>query len=107
MHEPDTADCAALTSDLSREARRRMRETDRRPLFLADWVGAVFIHYEVDPAALQPYVPFDLELWNGAASVSAVAFTMRNFRTSVLPRIGRWLLRPISEHGFLNVRTYV
>lgn len=92
---------------LSAAARRRIETADRRPLFLADWVRAVFIHYEVEPELLQKIVPFELDLRNGCAYVSLVAFTMRRMRLALAPRLSGWLLRPISDHEFLNVRTYV
>src|SRR5437588_3694557 len=92
---------------LSAAARRRIKSADGRPLFLADWTRAVFIHYEVEPEILQKSVPFELDLRDGHAYVSLVAFTMRRMRFAFAPRLSGWLLRPISEHGFLNVRTYV
>jgi len=87
----------------SAAARLRMR----KPLFRADWSRAVFIHYEVEPSALQQCVPFPLHLREGRAYVSLVAFTLRRLRPRIGGRTGRWLLRPISDHQFLNVRTYV
>jgi len=97
------ATCEALTGGLSRLARKRMS----RPLFRADWLDVVFLHYEMEPAALQPWVPFDLDLREGSAYVSLVAFTLRGLRSDFLARAGKWLFRPVSNHGFLNARTYV
>ena len=99
----DTCDEQCRTGELSRRARERMP----RSLFHAAWERAVFIHYAVEPAALQPYVPFPLDVRNGEAYASLVAFTLRRMRTGVCERCSEWLLRPISEHGFLNLRTYV
>jgi uncharacterized protein YqjF (DUF2071 family) len=65
------------------------------------------IHYEVDPHLLQPCVPFELDLRDGRAFVSLVAFTLRRMRPRRGGRIGEWLLKPIATHEFLNVRTYV
>ena len=93
----------APTSELSKLARERMR----RPLFHADWLDVVFLHYEMAPEALQPCVPFELQLREEKAFVSLVAFTMRELRSDFLPRAGEWMLRPISNHEFLNARTYV
>ena len=74
--------------------------------FQADWLRTVMLHYEVAPGKLQPFVPFELDVRNGRAYVSLVAFTMRGLR----PRRGGWLaalpFRPIATHEFLNVRTY-
>jgi hypothetical protein len=65
------------------------------------------VHFEVDADDLQRDVPFELDLWEGRAFVSLVAFTMRGLR----PRFGgpalAWLFRPLGTHRFLNVRTYV
>ncbi len=77
------------------------------PLFLADWAPAVFMHYEADPDVLQREVPFSLDLRDGRAYVSLVAFTMRRLRPAKLSHLGSVLLTPIATHSFLNVRTYV
>ena len=42
------------TADLSEAARRRLLSLRGEPLFLADWLRPVFIHYEVPAAALPP-----------------------------------------------------
>ena len=71
------ATCEPLTGELSQQARERMSQ----PLFHADWLRVVFLHYEIEPASLQPWVPFDLDLRDGMAYVSLVAFTMRGLRS--------------------------
>src|SRR5947208_7301734 len=78
-----------------------------RPLFRADWFEVVFLHFEVDPRVLQPAVPFELDVRDGRAYVSLVAFTQRNLRPVFGGRIARLLAAPLAEHEFLNVRTYV
>jgi uncharacterized protein YqjF (DUF2071 family) len=95
------------SDSLSAAARRRMLQTPGEPLFYASWDHAVMIHYEVDPDALQRDVPFELDLRDGRAFVSLVAFTLRRMRPRRGGRIGEWLLKPIATHEFLNVRTYV
>jgi uncharacterized protein YqjF (DUF2071 family) len=92
---------------LSDEGRERLLSVPGEPLFLADWERALFIHYEVDAGALQRELPFELDLWNGKAHVSLVAFTMRAMRPRVGGKIVAWLFKPVSSHAFLNVRTYV
>ncbi len=87
--------------------RERMLATPGDPLFRADWDRVLMMHFEMAPEALQPHVPFDLDLREGRAFVSLVAFTMRGMR---FWRGGSWtaaLLRPMATHEFLNVRTYV
>lgn len=67
----------------------------------------LFVHYRVPAAVLQPHVPHPLDLHDGSAWVSLVFFMLENMRPPGTGAIGRALLRPISEHPFLNVRTYV
>lgn len=65
------------------------------------------LHYKVAPDKLQPFVPFELDVREGKAYVSLVAFTMRGLRPR---RGGRWaamVFAPIATHELLNVRTYV
>ena len=77
------------------------------PLFLAHWERALFIHFEVDPEVLQAQVPLPLDLYQGRAYVSLVAFTMRDLRPRFGGKLTKALFRPIATHTFLNVRTYV
>jgi uncharacterized protein YqjF (DUF2071 family) len=98
---------AADRTTLSEAARRRMFALPGEPMFYARWDGAVFIHYEADPATLQRDVPFDLDLREGRAFVSIVAFTLARMRPRIGGRFGEWLFKPIATHEFLNVRTYV
>src|SRR4051812_9887848 len=78
-------------------------------LFVADWLDAIFIHFAVDPSALASQVPPQLELdvRDGCAYVSVVAFTQRNLRPTVGGALAAWLATPLATHEFLNVRTYV
>jgi uncharacterized protein YqjF (DUF2071 family) len=98
---------AVESESLSASARRRMLQKPGEPLFYASWDQAVMIHYEADPATLRSCVPFELDLFDGRAFVSLVAFTLRRMRPRRGGRIGEWLLKPIATHEFLNVRTYV
>ena len=91
----------------SEQARNRIISVRGEPLFFADWIRAVFIHYEVDPEILQREVPFQLDLRDGKAYMSLVAFTMRRMRPCFGGRLAEWLFKPIATHEFLNVRTYV
>ena len=92
---------------LSEAARRRLLSIRGEPLFLADWLRPVFIHYQVPAAALQRDVPFELDLRDGNAYVSLVAFTMRRMRPFRGGHLTEWFLKPIANNDFLNVRTYV
>jgi uncharacterized protein YqjF (DUF2071 family) len=94
---------------------RRLRDAGRgrlvsqrgEPLFLAGWERVRFIHFEVEAAQLQRAVPFPLDLYNGRAHVSLVAFTLRAMRFRFGGKVLSWLLKPVATHGFLNVRTHV
>jgi uncharacterized protein YqjF (DUF2071 family) len=82
--------------------------TDRgEPLFYANWNNAVFIHYESEPAVLQRCVPFTLDLFEGRAFVSVVAFSLARMRPRRGGRISEWLFKPLATHPFFNLRTYV
>jgi len=74
---------------------------------MADWEDVLFMHFRIPPATLRPHVPYELDLFDGSAWVSLVAFTMRNLRPANTGWLGRMLFRPFSEQRFLNVRTYV
>jgi uncharacterized protein YqjF (DUF2071 family) len=101
------AKSAMATGGLSEAAKQRMLENRGEPLLVARWDRAIFIHYEPEPDSLQRCVPFQLDLRDGRAFVSIVAFTLLRMRPRIGGRIGEWLLEPIGTHGFLNVRTYV
>ena len=91
----------------SEAGKRRLQEARGEPLFITDWSRAVFIHYAVDPLILQPEVPFQLDVKDGRAFVSLVAFTMQAMRFRVGGAATAWMTGPIASHPFLNVRTYV
>ncbi len=91
----------------SEEARRRLLAIKGEPLFYSDWLRPLFLHYEIDPARLQPAVPFPLEMREGSAYVSLVAFTMHGLRPRFGGQLSKWLLQPIATHPLLNLRTYV
>ena len=92
---------------LSDAGKARLLSFRGEPLFFANWERALFIHYEIDAKILQRELPFELDLRNGKAFVSLVAFTMRDMRPRVGGKITAWLFKPIATHSFLNLRTYV
>lgn len=98
---------ARESTQLSALAKARMELTEGSPLLHSDWVRSLFIHYAVDPKVLQPVVPFELDVRDGMAYVSVVAFHMRNLRPHLGGAVAACLSRPMAQHGFLNVRTYV
>jgi uncharacterized protein YqjF (DUF2071 family) len=92
---------------LSDEGRVRLLSRRGEPLFYAGWERVLFVHFEVDAAQLQRDVPFPLDLLDGKAYVSLVAFKIRGMRFRVGGKMLSWLLKPVATHDFLNVRTYV
>jgi hypothetical protein len=98
---------ADFTCEPSAAARRRMLSRRREPLFIAGWKNALMLHFEVEAEALQRDVPFELDLRDGRAFVSLVAFSMRGMRPRAGGNLTAWLFHPIASHDFLNVRTYV
>lgn len=103
IEPPEPRVCQSLSDD----ARRRFVRIESRPLFFSDWDRALFIHFEVDPKILQLQIPFELDLYNGKAIVSLVAFTMRRLRLAIGGRFSALLTAPVATHPLLNVRTYI
>jgi uncharacterized protein YqjF (DUF2071 family) len=99
---------AALEDRMRTRAAATAAPAESHPAFLGDWAEATFVHFAIEPRRLQPFVPFELDLYRGEAYVSLVAFTMRRMRPARLDNgLGELLLRPIMPCRFLNVRTYV
>ena len=94
-------------AELSRAGKRRLLAGEARPLFLCDWLRTLMIHFAVPSKALQPAVPFPLNLHGGLAFLSLVFFTMRGLRPVLGGRLTSWISAPVATHGFLNLRTYV
>src|SRR5271170_6254334 len=92
---------------LSDAGKARLLSVRGEPLFFANWERALFIHYEIDADILQRELPFELDLRDGKAYVSLVAFTMRDMHPCVGGKIAAWFFKPIATHAFLNLRTYV
>src|SRR5271167_1067284 len=107
VNVPESDPYEPANVDPSNEARERMLSCRGEPLFYSDWWRAVFVHYEVDRDQLQRSVPFPLDLREGRAYVSLVAFTMHGLRPRLGGKVGAWLLAPIATHELLNLRTYV
>jgi len=89
-----------------------LEKTDHRPWalptnawqFYQEWNDVIFLHYEVALEDLLTFVPKDLniDLYEGRAWISLVAFTMEKVRPKYLHPFP-----PISNFYELNVRTYV
>jgi uncharacterized protein YqjF (DUF2071 family) len=86
---------------------RRGRAAAFVPWFRADWRDVLFVHYAIDPGILRPRTPFALDLFEGRAWVSLVAFTQTGLRPAVGGKMSAALMWPVAAHTFLNLRTYV
>jgi uncharacterized protein len=68
------------------------------------WYDLLFIHWEVDPELIKPYIPKNLviDTYKGKAWIAVVPFRMSGIRLRYLPEI------PFtSKFPEINVRTYV
>ncbi|SFW17140.1 hypothetical protein SAMN02927921_00318 [Sinomicrobium oceani] len=77
---------------------------DRSWKYYQEWNKAVFLHWCVAPEVLRKWLPssLELDLYEGKAWVSVVAFTMEKIRPSGLPPFP-----PVSDFHEINIRTYV
>jgi len=97
-----------MNINLINSAHGKFRELPPEPTwFVADWRRMLFVHFHLPPAVLAPHVPHALDLHEGRAWVSLVFFRLEGLRPPGSGALGRALFRPISDHAFLNVRTYV
>jgi len=86
--------------DGSESARKRLLSIRGEPLFYADWDNVIFIHYQTDPQELQRCIPYHLDLYDGSAFVSLVAFTMRGMRPRLGGSLSALFFKPISTITF-------
>lgn len=72
--------------------------------YYQEWNDVVFLHWQVEVSELKKYVPeaLEIDLFDGKAWVSVVAFTMENIRPRLLAPFP-----PISNFHEVNIRTYV
>lgn len=89
-----------------------LAETKHRPFdcptgnwaYYQEWNNALFLHWMVPFDALRKLVPqkLNLDIFDGVAYISLVAFTMQKIRPRNLPPI-----KFISDFDEINIRTYV
>jgi uncharacterized protein YqjF (DUF2071 family) len=73
-------------------------------LVAMDWRDTLFLHWPIDPAALRPLIPpdLDVDVMEGSAWIGIVAFSIAGARARAVPP--QLALRTFGE---INVRTYV
>jgi uncharacterized protein YqjF (DUF2071 family) len=76
-------------------------------VLIADWKDVLFVHFRIDPEILAPAIPFELDLFDGDAYFSLVAFTQSRLRPTIGGQFTEFFSRAIATHEFLNLRTYV
>ena len=72
--------------------------------FYQEWNKAIFLHWEVEPNAVQPFLPnsVTLDTINDKTWISLVAFDMNHIGVRRLPKIPH-----ISDFHEINIRTYI
>lgn len=93
------------TSQILDKTDHRSFKCPTRPwMFYQEWNKAIFLHWEVNADEIQTLLPRGLkvDVINGKAWVSLVAFDMNNIKARYLPKLPR-----ISDFQEINIRTYV
>ena len=98
---------ACSRHSLSAAARERMLAFPGEPFLFSGWKDVVFIHLEADAKILQREVPFQLDLHEGKAYVSLVAFHLENMCPRFGGKFAALLMKPFATHELLNIRTYI
>jgi uncharacterized protein len=90
------------TTEIDRLAMRAKPEGT--PMMHQNWDNLLFMHWPIDPAAIRPLIPDELEIdtYEGQAWIGVTPFAMNGVRLEGLPAIPG--LESLLE---LNVRTYV
>ena len=94
------------------KAKDILKQKEHRPFeypsrswkFYQEWNNAVFLHWEVTPELIKSLLPKNIELniINGKAWISLVAFDMNNICARSLPKIPH-----ISDFQEINIRVYI
>lgn len=72
--------------------------------FYQEWNKVIFLHWEVEPELLKPFLPkaIELDTIDGKAWVSLVAFDMNHIGMRSFPKLPH-----ISDFHEINIRTYI
>jgi uncharacterized protein len=101
-----------LTYLLMENVKNILRKTSHRPIpmpegnwrYYQEWQSVIFAHWRVPVESLRKLVPkgLEIDLYNGEAWISLVAFTLKDLRLHYLPSFP-----PVSDFHEINMRTYV
>lgn len=92
-------------SEILNHQKHRPFDFPNRPWkFYQEWNKAIFLHWEISPELIQPFIPKEMTLdtIDGNAWVSLVAFDMNHIGVRSLPKLPH-----ISDFYEINIRTYV
>lgn len=92
-------------SEILNKTKHRDFEYPKRPWkFYQEWNKAIFLHWELNPETIKPFLPKTIELdtINDKAWVSLVAFDMNHIGIRNIPKIPH-----VSDFHEINIRTYV
>ncbi|NMH88855.1 YqjF family protein [Flavivirga algicola] len=89
---------------LKHEKHRSFKYPNRKWTYYQEWNKAIFLHWEVNPELIEPYLPkgIKLDIINGKTWLSLVAFDMNNIGIKNVPKIPY-----ISDFQEINIRVYV
>jgi len=92
------------TEILKNDNHRTWKNPNRKWNFYQEWNNAIFLHWQIEKEWIQDLLPKNLEvdMHQGKAWISLVAFSMENIRPRFLPAFA-----PISNFLEINLRTYV
>jgi hypothetical protein len=91
--------------NILKQTRHRTFEIPSRSWkYYQEWNEAIFLHWEIEPETIKPFLPkgLELDIINGKTWVSLVAFNMNHIGIRSLPRLPH-----ISDFHEINIRTYV
>ncbi|MCR5862050.1 DUF2071 domain-containing protein [Flavobacterium sp. J372] len=89
---------------LSYQSNRAYPLPDKPWKYYQEWHDTIFLHWRANPKALKAMLPetLELDLYDGVAWVSLVAFSVKGMRPRSLPSISF-----LSDFHEINIRTYV
>src|SRR5437868_8828025 len=89
---------------LSQHQHRPWSLPDKPFIYYQEWYNTMFLHFSITPSGVLPFIPkfLELDIFNGKAWVSLVAFTVKRLKPRLLPPFPL-----LSNFNEVNIRTYV